>query len=77
MILFLLQEKQTQPHYLVLPDKSEHHEVKMYVSQDDIKVVTSKKVPFFCHKIMINFFSKANVHHYIFGLECFILNICR
>ena len=37
-------EKQLEPHYAVLPDESENDKIQMYISQDDIEIVTSKKI---------------------------------
>jgi hypothetical protein len=43
-VSFFIQEKQLEPHYAVLPDQTESEKIQMYVSQDDIEIVNSRKV---------------------------------
>ena len=42
--MFPLQEKLDEPHYAVLPDAYENHELQTYVTQDDIEIVSNRKV---------------------------------
>lgn len=37
-------EKSFEPHYAVLPDQSENEKIQMYVSQDDIEIISNRKI---------------------------------